>query len=154
MSKKNIPKPLWCFGLEYQAKLMQFIPQEQNKRSGYKQITGCMPDISEYCNFWFYDLVWYWPNTHPALIENSQELARWMGVAHKVGSEMCYWLIPVSGIPVANTTVQHVTLEEMHNPDIQVQIEAFDKALVVRLNNTNHTIDMKKYARRYLYLTF
>ncbi len=66
-----------------------------------------------------------------------------MGVAHKVGSEMCYWLMPVSGIPVANTTVQHVTLEEMRNPNIQVQIEAFDKALIEQLNNTNHTIDIR-----------
>ncbi len=50
--------------------------------------------------------------------------------------------MPVSGMPVANTTVQHVTLEETCNPDIQVQIEAFDKALVERLNDTNHTIDI------------
>jgi hypothetical protein len=66
-----------------------------------------------------------------------------MGVAHKVGSEMCYWLMLVSGIPVANTTVQHVTLEETRNPDIQVQIEAFDKVLVEQLNDTNHTIDIR-----------
>ena len=39
--------------------------------------------------------------------------------------------------------VQHVTLEEMHNPDIRVQIEAFDKALIEQLNNTNHTIDIR-----------
>jgi hypothetical protein len=121
---------------------MQFIPQGQNERSGYEQITGRTPDISEYCNFGFYDPVWYWPNTHPALTKNSRELAQWMGVAHKVGSEMCYCLMPVSGIPVSNTTVQHVTLEETRNPDIQVQIRAFDKALVEGLNNTNHTIDM------------
>jgi hypothetical protein len=140
MSTKNTPKRLWCFGLEYQEKLMQFIPWGQNKRSGYKQITGHTPDISEYCNFGFYDPVWYWPNTHPALTKNSQELAQLMGVAHKVGSEMCYWLMPISGIPVANMTIQHVTLEETRNPDIQVQIEAFDKALVEQLNDTNHTI--------------
>ncbi len=63
MSTKNIPKRLWCFGLQYQAKLMQFIPGGQNERSGYKQITGCTPDISEYCNFGFYDPVWYWPSS-------------------------------------------------------------------------------------------
>jgi hypothetical protein len=75
MSTKNIPKRLWCFGLKYQAKLMQLIPRGQNERSGYKQITGCTPDISEYCNFGSYDPVRYWPNTHPALTKNSQELA-------------------------------------------------------------------------------
>ncbi len=32
--------------------------------------------------------------------------------------------------------------KKTRNPDIQVQIEAFDKALVEQLNNTNHTIDI------------
>jgi hypothetical protein len=50
--------------------------------------------------------------------------------------------MPVSEIPVTNTMVHHVTLEEMRNPDIQVQIEAFDNTLVEQLNDINHTIDI------------
>jgi hypothetical protein len=53
MSTKNIPKRLWCFGLKYQAKLMQFIPWGQNERLRCEQITGHTPDKSEYCNFGF-----------------------------------------------------------------------------------------------------
>ena len=59
-------------------------------------ITGKTPDISEYLDFDFYDLVWYWRQPHPSLSEHDRELARWMGIAHRVGSDMCYWLMPVS----------------------------------------------------------
>jgi hypothetical protein len=123
MSMKNIPKRLWCFGLEYQAKLMQFMPRGQSKRLGYEQITGRTLDISEYCDFGFYYPVWYWPNTHPALTENSQELVRWMGVAHKVWSEMCYWLMPVSGIPVATRRYSMSTWKKRTTPTSKCRLK-------------------------------
>ena len=55
--RKNVPRRLWCFGIEHQAKMMQFIPRGQEERTGYEQITGKTPDISEYCDFAFYDRV-------------------------------------------------------------------------------------------------
>jgi hypothetical protein len=58
MGSCNIPRRLWCFGLEHQARLMHFIPRGRNDRSGYEIITGKTPDISEYLDFDFYDLVW------------------------------------------------------------------------------------------------
>jgi hypothetical protein len=57
MSTPNVPKRLWCFRLEHQARLMHHIPQGQNNRTGYKMITGRTPDISEYLDFDFFDLV-------------------------------------------------------------------------------------------------
>jgi hypothetical protein len=90
------------FGLEHQARLMHFIPRGHHEQSGYKMIKGESLDISEYLDFNFYDLVWYWRQPSPSLSEHDQELARWMGVAHRVGSDMCYWLMLVSGIPVVN----------------------------------------------------
>jgi hypothetical protein len=82
MGSSNIPRQLWCFGLEHQARLMHFILQGRNDRSGYEFITGKTPDISEYLDFDFYDLVWYWRLPNPSLSEHDCELARWMGVAH------------------------------------------------------------------------
>jgi hypothetical protein len=57
MGSHNIPRRLWCFGLEHQAKLMHFIPRGRNDQSGYEMITGKTPDSSEYLDFDFYDLV-------------------------------------------------------------------------------------------------
>ena len=103
-------------------------------------ITGKTPDISEYLDFDFYDLVWYWRAPHPSMAENTRELARWMGVAHRVGSDMCYWLMPVSGIPVVNSTVQHVTAEDMRDPDINARIEDFNTKLAEHLDDTNFVL--------------
>ena len=141
MVKRGIPRRLWCYGLQHQAKMMQFIPRGQNDRTGYEQITGRTPDISEYCDFDFFDLVWYWRAPRPSLTEHDRELARWVGVANNIGSDMCYWLIPVSGIPIASTTVQHVTAEDMRDPDIRQRVEQFNQRLAQRLDDTNFEIN-------------
>ena len=140
MVRRNVPKRAWCFGLEHQAKMMQFIPRGRNERTGYEQITGKTPDISEYCDFDFYDLVWYWPNTHPPLTTKNRELARWVGVAHRIGSDMCYWLLPKSGKPIADTTVQHVTAEDLRDSETKKQVDDFDTELTQRLDDTHFTI--------------
>ena len=126
MGSCNIPRQLWCFGLEHQARLMHFILRGRNDRSGYEIITGKTPDISEYLDFNFYDLVWYWRLPNPSLSEHDCKLARWMGVAHRVGSDMCYWLMPVSGTPIVNSSVQHVTAEDLQNPQVMQRVDDFN----------------------------
>jgi hypothetical protein len=112
MILKNVPHRLWCLMLEWQARIMQLIPHGYNERTGYEIVTGKTPDISEYCDFDFYDLVWHWPNMTASHTETNRQLARWVGVAHQIGSTMCYWLIPESGNLIANTSVQHVIRDD------------------------------------------
>ena len=76
MGCKYVPRQLWCFGLKHQARLMNFIPWGCHERSGYEMITGKTPDISEYLDFDFYDLVWYWCQPNPSLSEHDRELAQ------------------------------------------------------------------------------
>jgi hypothetical protein len=64
-----------------------------------------------------------------------------MGVAHCVGSDMCYWLMPVSGIPIINTTVQHITGKDLRNPDIKNRVDEFNTPLSHRLDDSNFTLD-------------
>ena len=49
--------------------------------------------------------------------------------------------MPISGQPISETTVQHVTRDDMLDSDIAVQIKAFDKALTERLDDSNFIID-------------
>jgi hypothetical protein len=63
-----------------------------------------------------------------------------MGVAHRVGSDMCYWLMPVSGVPVVNSSVQHVTTEDLRNPEIMQQIDDFNRRLETRLDNASFVL--------------
>jgi hypothetical protein len=116
---------------------MKFILWGWNERLGSEIVTGQTPDISEYLDFDFYDLVWYWRTAHPSLSEHDQELAQWMGVAHHVVSDMGYWLMPVSIVLVVNTLAQHVTAEDLQNKDIQARVDDFKTQLHCRLKDTN-----------------
>jgi hypothetical protein len=64
-------------------------------------------------------------------------LARWLGVSHHVGSDLCYWLVTDSGQVVSKTLVEHVTRDDYLHEDIKKQIEDFDKKLKGRLDDSN-----------------
>ena len=83
MAKKKVLKRLWDFGLVYESKLLSWMARGDDHRTGYKVVMGQTPDISEWLDFEFYDLVWWldW-TTKPDLTDNTRRLARWLGVAH------------------------------------------------------------------------
>ena len=54
---------------------------------------------------------------------------------------MSYKIIQISGQPIAETTVQHVTCDDIINPDISVQIKAFDQESNECLEDTKFIID-------------
>ena len=58
MTKKKVPKRLWDFGLVYESELLSRMAHKSDRRTGYKEVTGQTPDISEWLDFEFYDLVW------------------------------------------------------------------------------------------------
>jgi len=142
MIEKKVPRRLWSYGIKYAAKVMQILPSRRlNNRTPYEVVHGHTPDISELADFGFYDLVWAYDSKHPGVGDEDRMLARWLGVSSNVGSDMCYWIMPVSGKAIARTTVQHVTREDMLNPVIAEQVETFDKSLTNRLNDENHLIE-------------
>ena len=91
MVSKGVPKRLWDFGLKHSAKIMQMLPRNNLRgRTAFEHVTGKTPDISEYIDFDFYDLVWYYPGVHPSISEDNRMLGRWLGVSHRIGSDMWY----------------------------------------------------------------
>jgi hypothetical protein len=44
-------------------------------------------------------------------------LGRWLGVSHRVGSDLCYWIVTDSGQVVSKTSVEHVTRDDYLNED-------------------------------------
>jgi hypothetical protein len=65
-------------------------------------------------------------------------LARWLGVAHLIGSDLCNWLLLESGKIIVHTTVQHVVREDYLNGD--VKLERFDRSVEDRLSDQNFTL--------------
>ena len=93
-----IPKRLWDFGLFYDAKLLSRISRGKRKRTGYEEITDQTLYIGEYLDFEFYNLVWWWNRSdkHNAT-DDPRRLAYWLGISHRVGSAICYWIITETG---------------------------------------------------------
>jgi hypothetical protein len=108
MAAKKVPKRLWDYGIVWVCEIMQRTTSSSiysNGRTPIEIVTGEIPDISEYLDFGFYDRVFYKENT--GLGETL--LGRFLGVSHRVGNLMSYWILGITGRPVSRTTVQRLT---------------------------------------------
>ncbi len=100
-------------------------------------ITGETTDISEYIDFGFYDWVTYC--SCAGLGELS--LGKWLGVPHKIGQLMSYWILTQSGKVISCTTLQRATNAEQQSDlwkdkmhqyrnNINERIESVEKILL------------------------
>jgi len=70
--------------------------------------------ISEFCNFDFYDLVWYHGlGLHLNFNGEYRALGRWHRASNRIDSNICYWVLIKPGTVITETTVQHVTQDDM-----------------------------------------
>ena len=133
MTKKNVPPRLWDFGFIWTCEtgnLSVSSSRYADGRTPIEIITGETPDISEYLDFSFYDWVTYRQNSGLGPLE----LGRWLGVSHKLGDLMSYWILPQSGKPISCVTVQRLTELEQDTRDWKLKMDNYDKAIHDRLD--------------------
>ncbi len=126
MIRRRVPKQLWDFGFQYESEIMSRTASGRDQRTGIERLTGDTPDISEWTDFSFYDICWFW--NHPDHDDNPH-IGRWLGVAHEVGSAMCYWILTRTGKVVSRTTVQHLTDEDVAQEGIQQRITDYHTSI-------------------------
>ena len=108
MMKYDVPRRLYDFALSWVCEIGNItasFSKYANGRTPLEIITGETPDISEYLDFNFYDWVVFRQNAGMG----ETEIGRWLGVSHKIGQLMSYWVLPESGIPISVTTIQRMT---------------------------------------------
>jgi len=110
------------------------------QRTPYEQIMGNTPDISEWLDFSFYDWCWFWNAPTHKLTEDKADIGRILGVAHRVGSNMCYWVLTDTGQVLARTTVQRVTKDNLQVTTIQERMRVYTQKITERLDDWNHVI--------------
>jgi PAS domain-containing protein len=128
-SKHDVPDRLWDYGIVYiceTGNLTVNSSRYSGNRTPLEIITGDTPDISEYMDFGFYEWVTY--RTNAGL--GKTQLGRWLGVSHRVGQLMSYWILPISGIPISCTTVQRLT-------NLEKQTDAYRR----RMDHYQTTLD-------------
>ena len=79
---------------------------------GLELMTGETVDIPEWLDFSFWDRIWFHDDPEGY---TGPTLGQWLGVSHRVGSALCYFVIKENGQVQSGTTVQHVTKEDMTN---------------------------------------
>ena len=84
-------------------------------------VTGETPDISEYTDFSFYDWITFKQDAGLGEVF----IGRWLGVSHKIGQLMSYWILPPSSIPISCVTVQRLTNLEQQIPEWNKKMEHF-----------------------------
>ena len=63
MADLQVPKRLWDYGLIYEAGILSRVARGQKNRTGLERLTENTPDISEWLDFTFFDVVWYHDNS-------------------------------------------------------------------------------------------
>ena len=129
--RSNCPRSLWCYGIPHCAEIMSRTASYAGNLDGrtpLECLTGETVDISEYLDFGFWDRVWY--KSDAGIGET--KLARFLGISHRVGSLMSYWVLPDSGIPESRTTVQRVTVPESFTEANITRFKQYDEKIAAR----------------------
>jgi len=128
MVAKRVPRRLWDYGYRHACKIMQHTASYSGRLKGktpIEYVTGEKPDIGELLDFGFYDLCWYRENA--GLGET--QLGRWLGVSHRIGPLMSYWVLQTNGEVISRTTVQRVTYLETQETNNVERIKLFNLCL-------------------------
>ena len=148
MTVKDVPRRLWDYGLNWVCETGNITvsgSRYANGRTPIEMITGETPDISEYLDFGFYDWVTYRSNA--GLGELS--LGRWLGVSHKIGQLMSYWILTDKGRVISCTTVQRLTKLEQETQEWSQRMDTYTnniKQIVENVANVELiTMDVPKW---------
>jgi len=136
MQRSKTPLPLWDYCATYVAEIISLTSNDiyaLHGRTPYEVVTGNTPDITEYVEFRWYEPIYYYDEANfpnPKL-----HLARWLGVAHRVGQALCYWMIIKSGKVIARTTIRALTKDELATEAVQTDLANFDNLVLDYFKN-------------------
>jgi hypothetical protein len=80
----------------------------------------------------------------------------WLGEAYDIGQAMCYWILPISGTPIARSTMQKISddqksvetvMQELH--DLETAIEERFKSEKSEIEEDYNYLDEDQYPRDY-----
>ena len=132
LQKYDVPIRLWDFALDYTIEIMNVSVNGSKYSAGrtpLEIITGITPDISEYLDFHIYSWVFYKMNAGLG----PRQLGRWLGVSHRWGPLMTYWILTSHGDVISCDSVQHVTNLEKDTDEISQAMHSYTTQVTPRL---------------------
>ena len=136
MVRKNVPEKLWDYALLWVCDIQNRTSNSLRGLDGrcpLEQITGETVNISEYLDFGFYDWVWYRDNAGLGITK----IGRWLGLLHRIGTLMSFWILTSTGKVLSRTTVQRLTNLEIQLDDNKNKCAAFTTVIAERLGGND-----------------
>jgi hypothetical protein len=91
-------------------------------RTPYEIVTGQTLDILEYLDYHWYQNFWCL-DQEAKFPEDCRKLGKWIGVTHRVGQALCYFVMPPSARPIVQSTIQALYADELSSPEVKVLIQ-------------------------------
>jgi hypothetical protein len=140
--KYDIPIRLWDFVLDYTVEMINHTVNGSKysaNRTPIEIITGITPDISEYLDFHIYSWVFY--KTNAGL--GPRQIGRWLGVSHRRGPLMTYWILTNHGEVISCDSVQRVTNVEQDTDLLRTSTKEYTDQVNPRLTSTTATVQIQ-----------
>jgi hypothetical protein len=137
------PRVLWDHCLELQAEIRLHTALELMQLSGDVPLTLLMsdtPDISNLCQFAWYEPVWFIDPTDP--LEN-KKLSRYLGPSHNVGDAMCSKVLNSKGNVLVRSSVFPMLPDDTNSELVKQQISEFDETLQRSLGDRGAGIEIE-----------
>jgi hypothetical protein len=153
MNRISTPTCLWDYACLYAARIRNMTTNHHlsaHGRTPDEIVTGETPDISEYTSFQWYQLVWYLDNA--SFPESRKELGRWLGVSHRVGQAMCFWILTGNGTVISRSSVQALNPDKLRTDDIKNQIQQYDQTINNKIGNHINRLDIPVPNKEPLYI--
>ena len=138
LHETNCPMRLWDYCAEHQARVNNATARslyQLGSVTPYQTVYHQEPDISNICQFKFYDWCYYREQTSKFPYP-SQMLGRVLGPSENFGNEMAQWILRVDGRVLSRQTVRPLTADEIKNPLEQARRKAFDAAIKRKLGDS------------------
>ncbi len=153
MRRANSPLSLWDYYCSLVARIKNLTANNYHAAHGQTPmeiLTGDTPDISEYMAFQWYQPVWYLDGA--SFPNDKKKLGRWLGVSHRVGQAMCFWILTDNVTVISRTSVQAVTRDELNTTVIHDRLYGLDQKIENRIGNNVPNINLPLPAnKRYIF---
>ena len=136
MRASNAPMVLWDYCIQRRAKIHNVTPRNLFQNDGLSPFTatfGVPDDISNICNFGWYEWVYY--RDHGIFPINKEKLGKVLGPIKNEGNEMAQAVLASTGRIYPRRTIRRLRVAELHDPIEIKKRELFDDFIRKKLGD-------------------
>jgi hypothetical protein len=137
MRSSNSPMVLWDYAITRRALIHNAIPRplfQSNGQTPYANTFGVQGDISNICNFGWYEWIYY--RDHGNFPAAKEKLGRALGPMKNEGNEMSQSILTLRGTIVPRRTLRKLLPSELHNEGEKRKRQLFDDVIRSKLGDS------------------